>query len=91
MPHGVVLCMPGDATSVLCIACVRPNVMPSDAGIRQWEIHSAKVAVSLWVAGTKLHAINHNGDDDCGGDGGGDGGCDDAFDSFGDALIIRIS
>ena len=63
--------------------------MPSDAGIRQWEIHSAKVAVSLWVAGTKLHAINHNGHDDCHGDGGGDG--DDAFDSFGDALIIRIS
>ena len=29
MPHGVVLCMPGDATSVLCIACVRPNVMPN--------------------------------------------------------------
>ena len=56
--------------------------MPSDAGIRQWEIHSAKVAVSPWVAGTKLHAINHNGDDDChgdddcygDGDGDGDGG-----------------
>ena len=45
--------------------CEGPNVMRSRrCQQHQWEIHSAKVTVTVGGRGAKLHAINNPNDDD---------------------------